>query len=69
MHQVELKIMATWRMGLHEIDETDVSSIIGLLGYQQRLTRPPEGREPELRQIRIGNRIYKKVDIDKATWL
>lgn len=61
--------MAAWHMGLHEIDETDVESIIGLLGYRQRLNRMPEGREPGLRQIRIGKKVYKKVDIDSATWL
>jgi len=71
VHQIEMKLMTEFRMGLGEIDATDVTSIIGLLGYRQRLSKPPMGKETEnrIKQIKIGKKIYRRVDVDAVNWL
>lgn len=50
---------------LNDIDNTDVGSLFGVLGYLERSSK----KKGESDILTIGKKKYKKVSADNAAWL
>ena len=55
--------MRDMHCSLKDIDDTDVGSLFGLLGYLERSSH----KKNEI--LTIGKKRYKKVTADSAAWL
>ena len=57
--------MLNMHCSLNSIDETEISSIFGLLGYLDR----KENKTDKAAVITLGGHKYRRVTADSATWL
>lgn len=65
MHALEMQMMLRLSCSLRDLDDTDVASLFGLLGYISRSAVKARGGET----ITIGTMTYRRKNPDDVTWL
>lgn len=71
LHKFEMQIITTYHWSLHDIDNTDVESLIGLVGYVSRRSRAEVSNagHGEWQYITIGGKRLKRADVDAVNWM